>query len=109
MWWSSILLEKEVLSSKHGNIFKVVKPGKASGPDSICPELLIHAGPGLEVLGTWLPFFLLAPTQNSKSMVKSAGIRDPLAFKTRREPAELLSSLSALRPLQNSRTTDLQW
>ena len=25
-----------------------LKPGKASGPDSICPELLIHAGPGLK-------------------------------------------------------------
>ena len=25
-----------------------LKPGKAPGPDSICPELLIHVGPGLK-------------------------------------------------------------
>ena len=32
-----------------------LKPGKAPGPDSICPELLIHAGPGLKF---WLRGFL---------------------------------------------------
>ena len=32
-----------------------LKSGKASGPDSICPELLIHAGPGLKF---WLRGFL---------------------------------------------------
>ena len=32
-----------------------LKPGKAPGPDSICPELLIHAGPGLK---SWLRGFL---------------------------------------------------
>ena len=32
-----------------------IKPGKAPGPDSICPELLIHAGPGLKF---WLRGFL---------------------------------------------------
>ena len=32
-----------------------LKPGKAVGPDSICLELLIHAGPGLKF---WLGGFL---------------------------------------------------
>ena len=32
-----------------------LKPGKAPGPDSICPEVLIHAGPGLK---SWLRGFL---------------------------------------------------
>ena len=32
-----------------------LKPGKAPGPDSICSELLIHAGSGLKF---WLPGFL---------------------------------------------------
>ena len=31
------------------------KPGKASGPDSICPELIIHAGTALK---SWLRGFL---------------------------------------------------
>ena len=49
-----------------------LKPGKTPGPDSICPELLIHA----EALTTWLSFFLLALTQNFKSLEKGAGSRD---------------------------------
>ena len=32
-----------------------LKPGKAPGPDSICPELIIHAGAGLK---SWLRGFL---------------------------------------------------
>ena len=32
-----------------------LKPGKAPGPDSICSELVIHAGPGLKF---WLRGFL---------------------------------------------------
>ena len=40
-----------------------LKPGKASGYDSIFPELLIHAGPGLN---SWLCGFLLPACANSK-------------------------------------------
>ena len=32
-----------------------LKPGKAPGPDCVCPELLIHVGPGLKL---WLVVFL---------------------------------------------------
>ena len=35
--------------------FKHLKPGKAPGPDSICPELLLHAGAALK---SWLCGFL---------------------------------------------------
>ena len=34
-----------------------LKPGKAPGPGSLCPELLIHAGPGLNL---WLRGFLVS-------------------------------------------------
>ena len=34
-----------------------VKPGKAPGPDSICPELIIHAGTALK---SWLRGFLFS-------------------------------------------------
>ena len=92
---------KEFAASLHH-----LKPGKAPGPDSICPEFLIHAVPGLKFwLATWLPFFLFSPTQNSKSLEKGVGSRDPHAC---REPKELPSHLSALCPLQDPRTTDLQ-
>ena len=38
---------KEFVAALH-----YLKPGKAPGPDSICPELLIHADRQLEVLVT---------------------------------------------------------
>ena len=54
-----------------------LKPGKALGPDSICPDLLIHVGPGLKFWLCGFLFFLLAPTQNSKSLGESTGSCDP--------------------------------
>ena len=52
-----------------------LNPGKASGPDSICPELVIHAGPGLNF---WLRGFLSScSTQNFKSLEKGVGSCDP--------------------------------
>ena len=51
------------------------KPGKAPGLDSLCSEIKNHAtAQSLEVLAAWLPFFLLAPTQNSKNLEKIVGI-----------------------------------
>ena len=78
-----------------------LKSGKAPGPDSICLELLIHAGLSLKF---WLCGFLsfqLAPTQNSKSLEKDTGSCDPLALKTCGGATELPSHLSALRSLQD--------
>ena len=72
-----------------------LKPGKAPGPDSICSELLIHAGPG------YVASSLLVPTQNSKSLEKGAGSCNPYALKTCQEPTELQSHRSALHPLQD--------
>ena len=41
-----------------------LKPGKAPGPDSICPELILHAGAALK---SWLRHFWLRPVcANSK-------------------------------------------
>ena len=36
-------------------VLQHLKPGKASGPDSICPELILHAGSALK---SWLRDFL---------------------------------------------------
>ena len=62
----------------------------------------------ISVVITLPNFFLFAPTQNFKSLEKSAGSRDPLALKTFKEPTELPSHLSTLRPVQDPRTTNLQ-
>ena len=77
-----------------------LKPGKAPGPDSICPELILHAGAALK---SWLRdhFFLFAPTQNSQDLEKSACGRDPKTRKSRGGPKELSTDISALCPLQN--------
>ena len=45
-----------------------LKPGKAPGPHSICPKLLIHAGPGLKL---WLRGFLACA--NSKLQTSGKG------------------------------------
>ena len=84
-----------------------VKPGKAPGPDSICPELIIHAGTALK---SWLRGFLFSSLRQLKifqSMEKSICSCDPKAKETCRGPKELSSYLLALCPLQDPRTTDL--
>ena len=75
-----------------------LKPGKALGPDSIYPELILHAGVALK---SWLREFLPAPTQNSQDLEKSACGRDPKTRKARGGPKELSTDISALCPLQN--------
>ena len=53
-----------------------LKPGKAPYPDSIFPELVIHAGPGLK---SWLRGFLFSCLRQLKipSLEKGAGSHDP--------------------------------
>ena len=64
-----------------------LKPGKAPGPDSICPELpSTPCWSCFEVLVTRFPFFLFAPTQNFQDMEKSACGRDPKTSKARGDP-----------------------
>ena len=66
--------------------FQHLKPGKAPGPDSIFPELILHAGAALNSwLRDFLPLFLFAPTQNSHDLEKSACSRDP---KTNEAPGD---------------------
>ena len=60
-----------------------LKPGKAPGPDSICPEVILHAGAALK---SWIPFFLFAPTQNSQDLEKSACNCDPKTRKPVGDP-----------------------
>ena len=48
---------------KFAAAFHHLKPGKAPGPDSICPKLVIHAGPGLK---SWLRGFLSSSLRKLK-------------------------------------------
>ena len=82
-----------------------LKPGKALGPDSICPELILHAGAALK---SWLCDFLFAPTQNSQDLEKSACGRDPKTRKARGGSKELSTDISALCPLQDPREAYLR-
>ena len=60
---SSIDLSGGFSSREFAAALQHFKPGKAPGPDSICPELIIHAGAALKsCMVTWLSFFLLVPT-----------------------------------------------
>ena len=76
-----------------------LKPSKTPGLDSICSELILHAGATLKA---WLRDFLFAPTQNSQDLQKSACSHDP---KTRSSwgTQKLSTNISALCPLQDPR------
>ena len=52
---SPLNLSGDFSSREFAAALQHVKPGKAPGPDSICPELIIHAG---TVLKSWLRGFL---------------------------------------------------
>ena len=82
------------------------KPGKVLGPDSICPEFILHAGAASK---SWLhASFLFAPTQNFQDLEKSACSRDPKTKEARGGPKELLTDISALCPLQDPREAYLR-
>ena len=82
-----------------------LKPGKAPGPDSICPELMLHAGAALKF---WLREFFLAATQNFQDPEKSTRSCDPKANESRGGPKELLTDISVLCPLQDPREAYLR-
>ena len=56
-----------------------------------------------EVLVMRLPFFRIAPTQNSQDLEKSACGRTPKSSKTRGGSKELSTTISALCSLQDPR------
>ena len=77
------------------------KPGKAPGPDTICPEIIIYAG-AAKVLVTWLSLFPIAPFYNINSLEKSSYNRDSKAVKTQRVPKELsFDFLCSVFPTKN--------
>ena len=104
---SPVNLSGDFSSREFAAALQHVKPGKAPGPDSICPELIIHAGTALK---SWLRGFLsscLCQLKIFQSLGKSICSCDPKAKETCRGPKELSSYLLALCPLQDPRTTDL--
>ena len=52
---SSDTISGEFTPSEFAAALQHLKPGKAPGPDSICPELILHAAPALK---SWLRAFL---------------------------------------------------
>ena len=78
-----------------------LKPGKAPGPDSICSELILHAGAALK---SWLRDFLsscLSRLKIFQVLEKGACGRDPQISKARGGPKKLSTDVSALCPLQD--------
>ena len=85
-----------------------LKPGKAPGPDSICPELILHAGAALK---SWLRDFLsscLCQLKFPRSGEERACGRDPKTRKARGGPKELSIDISALCRLQDPREAYLR-
>ena len=78
-----------------------LKPGKALGPDSICPELILHARAALK---SWLHDFLsscLRRLKIPKIWRRALVVVIPKPRKPMGDP-ELLTDISALCPLQDS-------
>ena len=84
-----------------------LKPGKALGPDSICPELILHAGAALK---SWLRDFISSCLHDSKFprsgeerlWSRSQNPESPWGSK------ELSTNISALCPLQDPREAYLR-
>ena len=91
-------------TSEFAAALKHLKPGKAPGPDSICPELLLHAGAALKCSELLLH---AGAALNSTNLEKNVGCRDPQTNETCRGPQELSTHLFALCPLQDPREAHL--
>ena len=84
-----------------------LKSDKAPGPDSICPELIIHVG---DALNSWLRDFLsfcLHPLTIPKICRKALAIAIPNPMKPV-GPKELSTHIFALCPLQDPRKAYLR-
>ena len=89
-----------------GAALQHLKLGKAPGPNSICSKLILHAGAALK---SWLRDFLpVCADSKFSNLEKSACGRDPQTSKTRGEPKELSTDISALCPLQDPREAYLR-
>ena len=73
---SPVNISESFTSQEFTAALKHLKPGKAPGPDFICPELTTHAGAALKFWLCGSLFFLPVPLQNSKSL-KNTGSGDP--------------------------------
>ena len=91
-------------------LFTSICPGKVPGPDSICPELILHAGAALK---SWLRDFLSSclfwlhdskfPRSGEELLwSRSQNQESPGG------PKELSTDISALCPLQDPRETYLR-
>ena len=84
-----------------------LKPGKAPGPDSICSELILHAGAALK---SWLRDFLsscLRRLKIPKIWRRALVVAIPKPAKPVGDPKSCRPDISALCPLQDPRETYL--
>ena len=80
-----------------------LKPVKTPGSDSICPELIIHAGAALK---SWLRDFLFSCLRRlkiSKIWRRALVVAISKPTKPVGDPKEFLTNISALCPLQDPR------
>ena len=80
-----------------------LKPGKTPGPDSICSELILHAGAALK---SWLRNFLsscLRRLKIPKIWRRALVVAIPKTNEARGGPKELSTDISALCPVQDPR------
>ena len=91
------------LQREFAAVLQHLKPGKAPGPDSICPELILHAGAALK---SWLRDFLsscLRRLKISKIWRRALVVAIPKPSKLLGNPKKLPTNISALCPLQDPR------
>ena len=81
-----------------------LKPGKAPGPDCICPELIIHAEAALK---SWLHDFLLSCLRRLK-IPKIWRRAIVVAIPKPMKPVELSTDIFCLCPLQDTREAYLR-
>ena len=100
---SSVKIAESFISQEFAAAHKHLKPGKTSGPDSICSDLITHAGAALK---SWLCGFLsscLRRLKIPKVWSRALVMAIPKPKKACRGPEKLSPHLLALRPLQDPR------
>ena len=96
-------LTREFSPAEFATAFQKLKPAKAPGPDQICPELILHAGP---IIKFWLCKFL-SPVCASLELQKFGDVLWWLLFLSRTNPWTMLKataqSLCFAPPARSSR------
>ena len=112
-FWRATTLDAVIISDNFSQreftaALQHLKPGKALGPDSICPELILHAGAALK---SWLRDFIsscLRRIKIPKIWRRALVVAIPKPGKPVGGPKELSTDIFALCPLQDPREAYLR-